>query len=162
MENATRAMCSLYGLLGLIPGKVPMQRITQYYFDPSPKGGGVCSLISHIRVCEHEWSKPGECLEYGLACLQIQIILGHLLGCEDHKCELCNVLCTNTCDDPRCDRYSHKPNIPSWFFIIEFFFVTQWGQRGRGRITSAASVYIAASSLRNVQMLIHIHWQLDR
>ena len=75
MENATRAMCSLYGLLGLIPGKVPMQRITQYYFDPSPKGGGVCSLISHIRVCEHEWSKPGECLEYGLACLQIQIIL---------------------------------------------------------------------------------------
>jgi len=120
MENATRAMCSLYGLLGLIPGKVPMQRITQYYFDPSPKGGGVCSLISHIRVCEHEWSKPGECLEYGLACLQIQIILGHLLGCEDHKCELCNVLCTKTCDDPRCDRYDHKPNIPSWFFIIEF------------------------------------------
>ena len=94
-DNATRAMCSMYGHLGVMFEPGP-----QYQFDPV--GSGVCELISHVRTCEHEWMKPGECA-WGLACFQIQIVLGHLLGCEDHKCQLCNDLCTKTFNDPPCN-----------------------------------------------------------
>ena len=48
VDNATREMCSMYGHLGVMFEQGP-----QYQFDPC--GSSVCKLISHVRICEHEW-----------------------------------------------------------------------------------------------------------
>lgn len=94
---AMDALCFMYGYLEVAPRADPNKT-----YSASTEGSGECSLVQHVRHCDHQWGTGEECPDEGLACYQMKIILGHTFSCEDPDCGMCNDLCTMECSaDPR-------------------------------------------------------------
>lgn len=100
LHAATDALCFMYGYL-----ETAAYCDEKVAYSASTSGSGECSLVQHVRHCDHQWGRDGECPHEGLRCFQMKIILGHLLGCENPACELCNSWCTlERTVDPRLPR----------------------------------------------------------
>ena len=95
---AMDALCFMYGYLEVSP-----RADSTKTFSASTEGSSECSLVQHVRHCDHQWGGTSEvCPDEGLACYQMKIILGHTFSCEAPTCGLCNDLCTMKCTrDPR-------------------------------------------------------------
>ena len=87
---AMDALCFMYGYLGVSP-----RADSTKTFSALTEGSSECSLVQHVRHCDHQWGGTSEvCPDEGLACYQMKIILGHTFSCEAPACGLCNDLCT--------------------------------------------------------------------
>ena len=51
-------------------------------------GFAACNLARHAPCCCADFSSGGSC-EFGFACLQFQVLVGHLMVCENAGCALC-------------------------------------------------------------------------